>query len=61
MVPDMGERRKKGNKVKAAMFVPHTHNSGLAKNLREIEYNMEGMTGNRLTIVEKAGIKLEVF
>ena len=47
------------NKVKAAMFVPHTVDSGLAKELRELEYNMEAMTGHRLKITEKAGSQLE--
>ena len=41
------------------MFVPHTVESGLAKLLREMEYKMEEMTGNRLKIVETSGEKLE--
>jgi hypothetical protein len=47
------------NKVKAAMFVPFTVGSGLAKQLRETEYKMEEMTGHRLKIEERAGIRLE--
>ena len=40
------------------MFVPHTHGSALAKKFREIENSMGGMTGNKLKVVEKAGMKL---
>ena len=45
--------------VKAAMFVPFTVGGLLAKNLREVEYNMEKMCGHRLKIVEKCGTNLQ--
>ena len=54
-----GKKVKDLRKVKAVMFVPHTVESGLAKQLREMEYKMEEMTGNRLKIVENSGEKLE--
>ena len=45
--------------VKAAMFVPYTPHSGLAKELRELEYELEKIVGYRLKIVERAGDKLQ--
>ena len=53
------EEKTNTDMVKAVMFVPHTHNSALAKNLREIENNLGGMTGSKIKIVEKSGVKLE--
>ena len=46
-------------KVKSVIFVPHTTNSGLARNLREKENELEKVTGDRIKIVEKSGTKLE--
>ena len=40
------------------MFVPYTRGSELAKELRETEYQMGDMTGSRLKVVERAGVKL---
>ena len=48
----------KRGKVKAVMFVPYTHGSKLAKELREVEETMEGLTGYRMKIVERGGRKL---
>jgi hypothetical protein len=53
------ERSKNTSVVKAAMFVPFTHGSALAKELRQAEYTLEEMNGLRLKIVEKSGLKLE--
>ena len=53
---------KKGDKrveVKAVMFVPFTTGSKLAKEIREAEEKLGGMTGYRLKVVEKSGNKLE--
>jgi hypothetical protein len=47
------------SKIKAAMFVPYTGGSALAKVLRDIEYDMEKLYGHRLKIVEHPGLKLE--
>ena len=52
------KKEENANMIKAAMFVPHTYGSALAKKLREIENSMGGMTGNKLKVVEKAGMKL---
>jgi hypothetical protein len=46
------------SKIKAVMFVPYMHGSKLAKQLREIEETMEGITGYRMKIVERGGRKL---
>jgi hypothetical protein len=52
-----GSIQKRGL-VKAVMFVPYTHGSKLAKELREVEETMEGLTGYRMKIVERGGRKL---
>ena len=44
---------------KAAMFVPCTPHSTLAKELRELEFGLEKIIGYRLKIVERAGDKLQ--
>ena len=50
---------KGGNKdIKSVMFVPYTAHSELASRLRESEEKLKGMTGYRLKIVEKVGVKL---
>ena len=41
------------------MFVPYTVGSELAKRLREAETKLQDMTGYRLKIVERSGLKLE--
>ena len=57
----MKKEQKEGgsNKaIKAVMFVPYTAHSELANKIRESEASMEKMTGQRLKIVEKVGVKL---
>ena len=41
------------------MFVPFTTGSKLAKKMRESEIQLEQMTGYRLKIEERGGVKLE--
>ena len=41
------------------MFVPFTKNGELAKQLRENEESLSNLTGTRIKIVERAGIKLQ--
>ena len=45
--------------VKAVIFIPYTHNSELARLLKENELLMEKITGVRMKIEEKTGIQLE--
>ena len=45
--------------VKSVLFVPHTHNSDLARKLKESEEGIQGITGNRIKIVERAGVKIQ--
>ena len=45
--------------VKSVIFVPHTRNSGLAKDLKEKENKLQEVTGDKVKIVERAGKKLE--
>ena len=53
------DRKIKGrNKIKAVMFIPYTHGSKLAKQLREIEMKMEEITGYRMKIEERGGRRL---
>ena len=56
-------RREKRNwinpKAKAVMFLPYTHNSQLAKNMREAESKLLELTGYQLKVVERCGMKLE--
>ena len=40
------------------MFVPYTNNGTLAKQLRDNEEKLEQMTGTKLEIVERVGLKL---
>ena len=51
--------RKIEPKAKAVFFIPYTHNSLLAKQLRESEAKLYELTGYKLKIVERAGVKLE--
>ena len=53
------QEKQSRNKIKAVMFVPYTQGSKLAKKLRENEERMEYLTGYRLKIVERAGMKRE--
>ena len=43
----------------AVMFVPFTKGSQLARRMCETELTMEQMSGYKLKIVERGGIKLE--
>ena len=43
--------------TRAVMFVPFTPNSELAKLLRENEAQLEKITGTKLRIVERTGVK----
>ena len=53
------EKDENQETVKAVMFVPFTVGSELAKRLREAEAKLQEMTGYRLKIVERSGLKLE--
>ena len=53
------EREEKQETVKAVMFVPYTVGSELAKIMRDAGSKIQEMTGYRLKIVERAGLKLE--
>ena len=44
--------------MKGVMFIPHTHHSELAGDLRDTENKFEEMTDYRLKMVEKAGVKV---
>ena len=52
------EKTARGENVKSVMFVPYTAHSELATRLRESEERLEVMTGFRLKIGEKVGMKL---
>ena len=54
-----GEKKKKGDTIKAVITVPYTVNSGLAKELREGEYEFERIHGWRTKVVERTGRTLE--
>ena len=41
------------------MFIPHTRNSGLARELKDKETRLRELTGENVKIVERAGRKLE--
>ena len=60
--PSKKRRREKksgeSKTVKSVMFVPYTAHSELAARLRESEERLEVMTGFKLKIVEKVGMKL---
>ena len=59
------EKKEKSKKVavsarvKAVLFAPFTHNSALAKELRMAEEKLGELTGYKLKVVERAGMKLE--
>ena len=46
-------------KIRSVIFIPHTPNSELAKELRNKENEMYKITGDKMKIVEKSGNKLE--
>ena len=53
------EEGKEAKAVKAVMFVAYTPYSELAKRLRKAEEKLQEMTGYKLKIVERAGMKIE--
>ena len=54
------KRKEVMNKdIKSVVFIPHTKDSILAKELRNKELEIQKITGNRMKIVEKSGNKLE--
>ena len=56
-----GEKREDPNqgKAKAVLFAPYTHHSTLARDLRQAELKLEELTGYKLKVVERAGMRLE--
>ena len=54
-----GKRFKKKDQVSSVIFVPHTVGSQLAKDLNEKEEKLKDITGEKVKVVEKSGIKLE--
>ena len=52
-----GEKRGK-KRIKGVMFIPHTHHSELAGDMRTSENHFEEVTDFRVKMVEKAGIKV---
>ena len=45
--------------IKSVIFIPHTKNSELTRELKMKEAEMFKITGDKIKIVEKAGTKLE--
>ena len=54
-----GDKEAVEKEVKAIMFVPYTEGSELAKRLRDAENTLQEMTGYKMKIVERSGLKLE--
>ena len=64
-----GNQRKKGNMSKkekepevqttSVLFVPHTTGSNLAKEIRKKEDILKDVTGNKVKVVERAGMKIQ--
>ena len=52
---EKGEKKRSTDTIKAVLTVPYTIGSGLAKEIREGEYNFEKMTGWRTKVVERTG------
>ena len=53
------KRKQNKEEIKTVIFIPHTKDSSLAKDLREREIKVQEITGDRIKIVEKVGKKLE--
>ena len=51
--------QEKSKEVKTVMFVPYTQGSELAKRLRDAENTLQELTGYKIKIVERTGLKLE--
>ena len=57
---DLKEKGKeKDMEITSVLFVPHTNDSILAKKIREKEEKIKDITGNRIKVVERAGVKLQ--
>ena len=56
---EMQKSTTEEKEVKAIMFVPYTEGSELAKRLRDAENKLQDMTGYKMKIVERSGLKLE--
>ena len=54
-----GAGNQQNQPIKAVLFVPHTHQSGLAKRLKENEESIKNVTGYRVKVVERAGFKIQ--
>ena len=55
----MGEKSPTDVPTETVIFVPHTVGSGLAKELKSKEEKLKDLTGERVKIVERSGMKLE--
>ena len=53
------DENRKEMDVTSVLFVPHTTNSNLAKEIREREEDLKEITGSRVKVVERAGMKLQ--
>ena len=51
--------QEKSKEVKTVMFVPYTQGSELAKRLRDAEKTLQELTGYKIKMVERTGLKLE--
>ena len=54
-----GKKITKSETEKSVVFVPHTVGSKLARELRNKEEKLKDLTGEKIKIVEKSGIKIE--
>ena len=50
---------KKGEDIKSMIFIPHTVDSNLARTLKDREVKLKEITGDKIKVVERAGMKLE--
>ena len=56
---NQSDNNNKRIEVISTLFVDRTQNNVLLDRLRETEYEIAGLTGYRIKIVEKNGLKLE--
>ena len=54
-----GKKFKKKDQVSSVIFVPRILGSQLAKDLNEKEKKLKDITGDKIKVVEKSGMKLE--
>ena len=52
-------KTSEGEKTTSVIFVPHTENSELAKQLKEGDKKIRDITGNKIKVVERCGVKLK--